>query len=291
MTTSNLITMFRPEGFSYEHSRPAESAWVEIYRAKQNDMIVQALAGGIEKHRMPVRKDGKIEETEQPCLIALPGDDIKVIIPMHLSGMTRERDLQQLVGAKVAFSVIAVDRESGLVVGSRLGALEKMAERTWKELKVGAIRDAVVRKVNRVQAYLDLGGVYVWLKPQDAGHTYIPDMRDSFKVGDVVRVHVTELDREKQSVKVSLKPLVEDPWNHVTRRYLVKGKYHARVTKTMETGFLVTLACGVTAFVPHPRHRRLMIGDELVVQIRKIDPQERRIWAVVPNPNRGGQRK
>jgi small subunit ribosomal protein S1 len=254
------------EGYEETKNEVREDPWQLIYRAVQNRLILQETAVGIEEHDLNGEK--------VPCVI-VDLDGVKCLMPHGESGEEKPAALRRLVGRKIVFRVIGLDRESNLAVISRKAALEQMAAQTWKEIKEGELRTAVVQNVNPYRAELDVGGIKVELPAKEISWGWVNDARNIIKTGDRLKVKVTEVDVENKKIKVSLKEALPDPWPKVPEKYSVGGEYLGNITGVMEYGVFVNLEQGVDALVKLPKYGDPEPGKKALVRIDEINPEKR----------------
>jgi ribosomal protein S1 len=243
-----------------------EDPWQEVYRAIQNRLILQADAVGIEEH--------SLNGDAVPCVIVnLKG--IKCLMPLSESGEEKITGLRRLVGRKLAFRVIGIDREANLAVISRRAALEQWAAKTWKEIKEGDVRRGVVENVNPYRAELNIGGIKATLEARDMSWGWVEDARSLMRIGDHLDVKIKEVDSENKKLRVSLKEVLPDPWPSVPSKYIKGGEYLGRITGIMEYGVFVNLEPGVDALVKLPRFGDPEIGKKALIRIDEINVEKR----------------
>lgn len=274
--------------------------WPDIYASRQHSRTFLDVEGiGLENHTVPV--DGELKEV--PCLIVSfhPNSPVYGFLPLDYSGTKTINQLRKLVGQRFLVRVVAIDRENELVVVNRKAAMEEQAKETWEDLKEGEVRPAIIRGINWKYAVLELGtregekilpgGVEAPLRREESSWAYVDDLREFFeaagiKAGDAIDVKITKLDREKQEIEVSLKPLLPCPWPEAARRFKEGADYVATVSGIEEYGVFVNLPMpGVSALCPQPPReevrRGIKKGDRVLVTVRKIYPEKRRILAVI----------
>ncbi len=267
-----MLIAHQPEGFMGEKKTFEADPWPVLYAAYQNGLIMQHEVTGLEKHR--------IGDKETPCWVLMFGGLVKGLVPFGESGLEKEIHLNSYIGKVIAFRVKGIDRENNLAVLSRKEALEKMAGKTWKEIGKGKRVTATARAVLSYGAYLDIGGVTAWLPAREMSWGYVADARQKIKPGDSFDVEIQEINEETGRVTVSLRALLPDPWAVVPLKYRQFGKYVGTVTGWTEYGIFVNLEEGVDALAPRPLFVP-GIGERVVVIIKKIDSEKRRIKCAI----------
>lgn len=291
MSNSKIINLLTAEGYQGQDKKTFEyDPWMDIYASIQNNVILQDYVSAIEEHTTMTR-DG---EKAILCLVIMLGGTVKALIPAHETGLKEESDqemterqlktrMRNLVGQQVAFKVKGIDRESNLCVCSRKEALQHMSGVTWKDIKVGDIKVAVVRHVQPYYAIVNVGGIETKLPASEMSWGWVNDARKLFAVGDSFDVKVIEIDEENKKIKVSLKELLTDNWQYVPEKYIVNGEYCGFITGIEEWGFFVNLEPGVDAKVNLPKSERvrneMKIGRGVLIRIYAINPEKRHISA------------
>lgn len=262
--------------------------WQEIYGAYQNKKILQKQVVAIEEHES---KDGTT-----PCFVIRWGESIKGLIPAQATGIEGKTALiiknkmRKVVGKRVVFAVIGIDRENNLCMLSREAALDSMSAKTWKNLKEGTTKVAVVRETKPYGVKVNIGGIETTIPAAELSHGWINDVRDVFSVGDTFDVLVTKADPEEKKLEVSLKSLLKDPWETVGNKYSVDGEYLGKITTVAEFGVFLNLEEGIDILVAMPQSEQtrsmLVKGADALVRITSIDQDKKRIYGRLVRVNR-----
>jgi small subunit ribosomal protein S1 len=157
-----------------------------------------------------------------------------------------------------------------------------------EELAEGQIRRGTVRNVMDFGAFVDLGGV--------DGLLHVSEMTfkrgrqnaaDFVKVGDVLDVKVTRIDKETGKLSLSLKQARGiDPWADASTKYAVGTQITGRVTKVESFGAFIEVEEGLEGLLPvseiswqRIRHPSDVVkeGDTVRLVVISIDPAQRRI--------------
>ncbi len=106
-------------------------------------------------------------------------------------------------------------------------------------------------------------------------------------VGDVVKVKILSLDKERKRISLGLKQLTENPWESIEKKYPVGSKYKGRVRNMTNFGAFVEMDNGIDGLIhisdlswmkkiKHPSEV-LKKGEEVEVVILEVDKDEHRI--------------
>lgn len=266
------------EGFDAEkakHINQEESQvsqdWIDIYSSRQNGTILQASVRGVEE-----KVYSHVGNKKMHCAVLDLGE-VRGLIPLEFLGVKEPSEARQFIGEKIAFMVIAIDKENGFFVGSRVAALEEMRNITLKRIAVGDVIMGVVRKVFNSMLHVDIGGIEVRIPTAQVSYGWIDSLHDFYKRGDHVKVRVIKIDKKKKEVEVSIKETKQNPWKTVSDHFTEQAEYVAKVSGISEFGTFVELKEGLSGLAQHLRHEVLKKGDKVLVRVLKIRPNEEKI--------------
>ncbi|MBN2471308.1 MAG: S1 RNA-binding domain-containing protein [Anaerolineae bacterium] len=197
-----------------------------------------------------------------------------------------------MIGEDIVVKVVEVDRNRNRLILSERAAIKEWRDQRkadlLEQLEIGDLRDGRVVSLTDFGAFVDLGGAdgLVHLTELSWKHVTRPD--EIVKVGDVVKVKVISLDRDRRRIGLSMKALEEDPWEAVARDYQVGQLVRGTVTKLTKFGAFACLedAPEIEGLihiselsdhrVGHPREV-VSEGETLTLRIVKIDRAQRRM--------------
>jgi len=154
------------------------------------------------------------------------------------------------------------------------------------------VGSVVQGKVRNMTSY----GAFIELEEGIDGLLHISDMSWTKKIGhpsemlkknDVVEAKVMEVDPNQKRIGLSMKQLMEDPWEKVIpERYLVDDVVSGKVTKLTKFGVFVELEDSLEGLlhiseltdrkVKNP-DKVVAVGDTVEVKILRVDQKERKI--------------
>ncbi|MFS0783492.1 S1 RNA-binding domain-containing protein [Bacillus sp. 1P06AnD] len=245
--------------------------WIDIYSSRQNGTILQSTVRGVEEKVYSYAGNKKMA-----CAVIEIGE-VRGLIPLEFLGATDRNEARQYIGEKVAFMVIAIDKNNDFFVGSRTAALEEMKNITLKKIAVNDITIGVVRKVFNSALFVDIGGLEVRVPTSDVSYGWIDTLHDFYKVGDHVKVRIMEIDKQNKEVKVSIKATKPNPWDTISKHFTEQAEYVAKVSGISEFGTFVELKEGISGLAQHLRHEVLKKGDKVLVRVMKIRPEDHKI--------------
>jgi ribosomal protein S1 len=199
-------------------------------------------------------------------------------------------DLSVFLNQRLQVRVLKVDREDHNILLSRRAIAEeeeaKKAEQIWNELSVGQVREGTVRSVMPYGAFVDLGGVDGLLHVSAMSHQRVADPKKLVKEGDKLQVMVTNVDKDKKKVSLSLKQLTKDPWETVTTDFAIGSTVEGTVKSVVEFGAFIELAPGVEGLVHISQLAMKRVnksgdvvkaGDKVKAKVQGIDMEKHRI--------------
>jgi small subunit ribosomal protein S1 len=200
-------------------------------------------------------------------------------------------DLSQFIGQKLTAEVTQFESHAKNLILSRRNVLERQREdqkqKLMLELAEGQIRRGTVRNVMDFGAFVDLGGVDGLLHVSEMTFKRGRHNASEFvKVGDVLDVKVTRIDKETGKLSLSLKQaLGTDPWAEAGTKYATGTEVTGRVTKVEAFGAFIEVEEGMEGLLPvsemsyqrigHPSDV-VKEGDTVKLVVLSIDPAQRR---------------
>jgi small subunit ribosomal protein S1 len=250
-----------------------QETWETINAAKQNRSILKGMVSGFERIG------------DKLCAVIMIGR-VKGLLPQEFSGYGEdERAFRNLVNRETYFKVLNTDQNNNIFTASRILAIEHLTGITWDMLRTGQIVEATIIKVKMKEMRIEIGGIEVTLKAPEISYEWIDDLRERFKINDKINVKVMEVDKKEKKLVVSPKALMKDPYPDCARRYVVGGDYRGKVTGTNLIGVYVNLEPGVDLMtpLPDPVIGKVKKGDHVLVRLKKVDVQARKITGRIIN--------
>lgn len=249
--------------------------WQNINSSKERGKILTGNIIAIEVEKMK-------EENITCAIVNFIG--IKVLIPateVIKDGQNNKKILRNMMGAEIKFIIVEADRVSEKAVGSRTKAMERLKEMNMKKLEVGDKIYAKVVGVWRKYIRIECVGIDFVVKAQDLQYGYIEDVSKLYKVNEEIKVIIKEIDMEKQSIKISIKDLLEDPFKNIRKDFTEKGEYLAEVTGYTDNEIFANIAQGVDTVCTLPTwlDRPPLPKEKVIVKIYKIVPEKRKIYS------------
>ena len=187
-----VVTRYNKEDGLYEISLPLAAAEVGDWSSVSKGMVVEAHLTGINK--------GGLE-----CEVG----KLRGFMPLGQIATFRVENPEQFVGETWKCLITEVNPERRNLVVSRRALMEKeneeRREKLMAELKVGQVREGLVRKLIDIGAFVDLGGVDGFIHVSAISWGRVDKPSDVLKEGERIRVTVTKIDRDRNRISLSFK--------------------------------------------------------------------------------------
>jgi small subunit ribosomal protein S1 len=216
---------------------------------------------------------------------------IEAFLPGSQIDLRQVPDLDVLLGQKMDFKVIKVNKIRRNIVVSRRVVLEqersKMRDEIIDTLEKGQLREGVVKNITDFGAFIDLGGVDGLLHITDMSWGRIGHPSEAVKLGDRIKVVVLDFNEKKERISLGMKQLTKHPWEDVAAKYPEGTRIKGKVVSLTDYGVFVEIAEGVEGLVhisemswtQHVKHPSQMVqpGQEIEAVVLKLDPNNEKI--------------
>ena len=215
-------------------------------------------------------------------------DETRVFIPASLVSDTYEKDLSKYEGQEIEFVITEFNPRKRRIIGDRKQLLtakkEEMRKELFERLHVNDVVEGTVKNVTDFGAFIDLGGADGLLHISEMSWGRVENPKKVFKVGDVVKVFVKEINDDK--IALSMKFEETHPWNNAAEKYAVGTVVTGKVARMTDFGAFVELAPGVDALLHVSQISRehvekpsdvLKVGQEIEAKIVDFNEEEKKI--------------
>jgi small subunit ribosomal protein S1 len=227
---------------------------------------------------------------------------VRAFLPGSQIDLKPVKSLDRLIGKKLKFKILKLNKLKGNVVLSRRAILELEREtqktELLKNIAEGQVVEGMVKNITDYGAFIDLGGVDGLLHITDMTWGRIQHPSEVVALGQSLKVVVLKFDPNSQKVSLGLKQLSEDPWENVPVKYPVGSRLKGKVVNVTDYGAFVELEEGVEGLVhvsemswgkkvKHPS-KIVNVGDLIESVVLDFDSSSRRISLgmkqIEPNP-------
>ena len=108
----------------------------------------------------------------------------------------------------------------------------------------------------------------------------VNDPHDYYKEGDTVKVKVLSIDDDAGKLNLSVKQLLDDPWDEIEREYKPGSKHKGEVTRVEPFGVFVHFEAGVDGLIhisKIPAGEEPEVGKKIDVFVETVDQESRRM--------------
>ncbi len=215
---------------------------------------------------------------------------LTAFMPVSHIELDRVEEMEPYIGRKFEVEVLEVDREKRRLVVSRRALLNRQRDQRRADAATALAPEQIIKgQVTRIQpfgAFVDIGGVEGLLHVSEIAHKRVENPEDHLAVGDNIEVKVLKIEEGGQRISLSLKALVEDPWDAYVRDHAKGQVVPGKVTRVATFGAFVEVADGIEGLahisqlspVPINTVKDIVrIGQELSVRIHEVDYERKRI--------------
>lgn len=216
---------------------------------------------------------------------------VDAFLPGSQIALRQVPDFDALLGKKMSFSVIKLNKVRRNIVVSRRSVLEEeRSERRQSllgEIEEGQIRKGVVKNITDFGVFIDLGGLDGLLHITDMSWTRIKHPSEIVNIGDEIDVKILKYDQKKERISLGLKQLTESPWEKVDERFPEGSRIRGKVVNITKYGAFVELEEGIeglvhvsemswTKHINHPSEI-VNLGEEIDVIVLSVDKENQKI--------------
>ena len=229
-----------------------------------------------------------VKEEVKGGVVAYYGS-IRVFIPG--SQLSRERvEFKNFIGKELEVKIIELDMKNRKIVASRRVIEEEQYNNEkkvlWNSLKEGERREGIVKKILKVGAIVDIGGITGLVHINDLAWERVKRVEDVVNVGDKVTVFVGNIDAENERVSLILKDVEKEPWKVNGDNVKVGEVLEGTVANLVNFGAFVEIFNGIEGLV-HLNEITdeniakpsdvLTVGQKVKVKVLDVNKNDRKI--------------
>lgn len=222
-------------------------------------------------------------ETKSGTVVSIHGDDVFVEFGPKSQGICplNHFDEPPKAGERLEFNVERFDKNEGLLILSRKGAVQK-AE--WESLEVGQTIEARCTGTNKGGLEMDVANHRAFMPAGQVDIRHVADL--SVFVGEKIPCEVIEIDKQRGRIILSRKSVLaadrEQQRKELLQKLEVGQKYPAVITSLQPYGAFADLG-GIDGLIhisdiSHERIKHpsdaLKEGQQVEVQVLKVDDSQ-----------------
>lgn len=213
-----------------------------------------------------------------------------VFIPASAISIAYVDDLTPYMGMLLDVKLIEFQKDKKKVVASHKEILKsKQAIQkadALSRINTGDEMSGTVVRLADYGAFIDLGVLDGLVHVSQMSWRRVKHPSEVLNVGDVVKVKVLSVDRDKEKISLKLAEIKENPWAHIHTHFSVESIVKGRVTRLMNFGAFVEVDEGIEGLVHiselSDNHVQrvaevVSVGDEVEVMILEIDQENQKM--------------
>ena len=211
----------------------------------------------------------------------LPGSQVDVL-PV--------RNPDELIGKKLEFKILKINKDRRNVVLSRRELMEERRREQKKklltEIQPGQVRKGLVKNITDFGAFIDLNGMDGLLHITDMSWGRLNHPSEMVAVGQEVEVVVLDVNMDKERISLGLKQRMPNPWDDIEAKYPIGTRIRGKVVKLVPYGAFVQIEEGVEGLV----HVSEMSWTRRIARASDVLNVDDMVDAVVLNINKDEQK-
>jgi len=217
--------------------------------------------------------------------LVLTKDNVELFMPLSQIDIERV-NAEDFKGKTLECKVIESDGRKVVVSRKRILEEDRRAAKSeeFDTLKLGQIIEGVITKITSFGAFVKIGHNEGLVHISQISHHKVEKVEDVLKEGDTVKTEIINL--EKRRIGLSMKKLLETPWQLFGKDNKVGDKISCKITRKMAKGMLVEVARDVVGIINNKDYSwdpkdnlagEVEVGDKLDLQILSIDASSRKL--------------
>lgn len=193
------------------------------------------------------------------------------------------------IGDTIAVKVLSFDKDHEKI---SLG-LKQLINNPWEalgaEFQPGAHIKGTISSITNYGLFVEVAkGVEGLVHISEISWTdRINDLKDKYKVGDLIDVYIVSLDKINRRMSLSVKRLDKNPWESIGQQFKVGQNIKGKISNITDFGVFIELLPGVdglahisdlswTEHIDHPADIYKK-GQEIEAVVLNVDPEKKKV--------------
>lgn len=180
------------------------------------------------------------------------GNDIEGFL--HISEISWDKNIKNpkeylKEGQEIEVEVIEIDFEQRRLRVSLRTLLPKPFDEFTTNFNEGDVVEGIVSTITNFGAFVKIGNIDGLLHNDDISWERAVSAKDSFKVGDSLKVKIRKIDPINSKISLSIKHLEESPVNLYLKEHKIGDIVEGKVSDIKDFGIFVSLSDNVDGFI------------------------------------------
>ncbi|MGC8770857.1 MAG: S1 RNA-binding domain-containing protein [Brevinematia bacterium] len=222
---------------------------ITLSRKKYLSKTVQKMYSTFfEKYKTGDKLKAKVDKIEKDYAF-LVADGVSLF--MHISDFSWKYlpDLRKVLkdGDEIEVSILSIDQAKKLIKVGRKQLLQDPWETVSQKYSLNQLVKGKIVSFKKNGAIVEIEeGVEAFLPVEELSWTKkVRDPKDVLKLGDIVKVKISDIEPENRKMVVSLREIYENPWTKALENYPVGKKVEGVVSSILDFGVFVQLEDGI----------------------------------------------
>jgi ribosomal protein S1 len=266
--------------------------WNSIYASYRGRSSLSGTIIGIDRHTVKVwnRETEENEVETMYCAIVVPYR-VRIVIPateMWDVDMARpDFVLQNMVGAKIDFIIIKVEREAGFAIASR--RLASRAKRYYFSQRSALHGENAhvkcrVLAVGPRRCLVDCYGHDINITQREMRYAAIPDLRNEYHPGMELDCIVKAYDPKSEELTISVKETESNPFDGANIRHPEGSRRMATIAGKYGGGVFCNLPDGTVCMCNYSYQHEdseFMMGDTVILVVQSFDMEKKQMYGKI----------
>lgn len=262
-----------------------EQEWNSIYASFRSGSILTGTVIGVDEYTLNISEgDGEPQRRTVKSLVII-GYRVKVIIPeteVWAAGEERPTHVtRSLVGAKIDYVIMNVDRAGACAIASRKMALTKRRRHVLatQDRLVSTLVKCEVLLVGAKRLLANYGGFDIPMTQKHLSYTAIADLRNEYKPGQELTARLTAFTDSKP--ELSVKEVNPNPFDGAELRHPIGSRRQAVIEGKYAGGIFCCLPDDTTCLCLYSSEHfdaEFDEGDTVLVHITRYDYHKKLIY-------------
>jgi small subunit ribosomal protein S1 len=252
-----------------------ERKWIEAHKAYENGSVLEATIieynkGGLLCDCLGLRGFIPLSHLDR---VHFSSDVAK-----FAAGSEKElrESLKVLSGKVLKVKVIELDEEKNRFVLSEKDALgsysDEARQKRLENIEVNSVQNGIVTGIMPFGVFVDLEGVEGLVHISEIAWEKVSHPSKYFSVGQNIKVLVLGIDEKSKKLALSVKRLMDNPWETVEEKYPIGTTVKGVVSKVVPFGAFVTLEKGLDGLIhASEAENPLEEGDKVSAVVIQVD--------------------